>query len=118
MVKINRTKVKDLLQSDPGRKVTAKGWVRTRRGNKNVSFIALNDGSTINNIQVVVDMASFDEEMLKKITTGACIRVTGELTESLGSGQKVEIQARESKYTAKPTRQSIPCRKKGTHLNS
>ena len=116
MEKINRTKVKDLLQSDPGRKVTAKGWVRTRRGNKNVSFIALNDGSTINNIQVVVDMASFDEEMLKKITTGACIRVTGELTESLGSGQKVEIQAREIEIYGEADPAIYPLQKKGHTL--
>ena len=116
MEKINRTKVKDLLQSDPGRKVTAKGWVRTRRGNKSVSFIALNDGSTINNIQVVVDMASFDEEMLKKITTGACIRVTGELTESLGSGQKVEIQAREIEIYGEADPAIYPLQKKGHTL--
>ena len=93
MEKVTRTKVKDLLKSEPGKDVIAKGWVRTRRGNKNVSFIALNDGSTINNIQIVADTASFDENLLKKITTGACIGVSGRLVESLGSGQKVEIQA-------------------------
>ena len=53
--------------------VNVKGWVRTKRGNKNVAFIALNDGSTINNIQVVVDLANFDEDLLRRITTGACI---------------------------------------------
>ena len=67
----------------------------TRRGSKQVNFIALNDGSTINNLQVVVDLANFDEEMLKLITTGACISVNGEMVESVGSGQKVEVQARE-----------------------
>ena len=72
-----------------------KGWVRTRRGSKQVNFIALNDGSTINNLQIVVDLANFDEEMLKLITTGACISVNGEMVESVGSGQKVEVQARE-----------------------
>lgn len=74
--------------------VNVKGWVRTRRGSKQVNFIALNDGSTINNVQIVVDLANFDEEMLKQITTGACISVNGELTESIGSGQAAEVQAR------------------------
>ena len=75
--------------------VNVKGWVRTRRGSKQVNFIALNDGSTINNVQIVVDLANFDEQMLKEITTGACLSVNGVLTESVGSGQKAEIQARE-----------------------
>lgn len=88
-----RIKVKDLLKCEPGREVTAKGWVRTKRGNKNVAFIALNDGSTINNIQVVVDKTAIDESVLAKVTTGACIRVDGKLVESVGSGQAVEIQA-------------------------
>ena len=94
MEKAIRTKVKDLLRLAPGREVLAKGWVRTKRGNKNVSFIALNDGSTINNIQIVADVAKFDEDLLKRITTGACIAVTGDLVESLGGGQAVEIQAK------------------------
>jgi len=75
--------------------VNVKGWVRTRRGSKQVNFVALNDGSTIKNIQVVVDLEKFDEEMLKLITTGACLSVDGELVESLGAGQTAEIQARE-----------------------
>mgnify|MGYP003304122686 CR=1 FL=1 len=96
MEKITRTKIVDLLKrEDFGAMVNVKGWVRTRRGSKQVNFIALNDGSTINNIQVVVDLANFDEEMLKNITTGACLSVNGVLTESVGSGQKAEIQARE-----------------------
>ena len=70
------------------------GGVLPRRGSKQVNFIALNDGSTINNVQIVVDLANFDEEMLKQITTGACISVNGELTESIGSGQAAEVQAR------------------------
>lgn len=71
MEKISRTKIVDLLKRDDfGAKVNVKGWVRTRRGSKQVNFIALNDGSTINNVQIVVDLASFDEEMLKQITTG------------------------------------------------
>ena len=74
MEKISRTKIVDLLKRrDFGAMVNVKGWVRTRRGSKQVNFIALNDGSTINNVQIVVDLANFDEEMLKQITTGACI---------------------------------------------
>ena len=96
MEMIRRTKIVDVLKSrDFGSMVNVKGWVRTRRGSKQVNFIALNDGSTINNVQVVVDLANFDEEMLKQITTGACISVNGELVESVGAGQAAEIQARE-----------------------
>ena len=72
----------------------AKGWVRTKRGNKEIAFIALNDGSTINNIQIVVDKASVDADLLARVTTGACIAVEGKLVESPGSGQAVEIHAR------------------------
>ena len=111
-----RTKVKELLKCAPGQEVTAKGWVRTRRGNKNVSFIALNDGSTINNIQIVVDMGSFDEEMLKKITTGACICVKGTLVESMGSGQSVEIQAKEITIYGEADPATYPLQKKGHTL--
>ena len=86
MEKIGRTKIVDLLKrEDFGAMVNVKGWVRTRRGSKQVNFIALNDGSTINNLQIVVDLANFDEEMLKLITTGACISVNGEMVESVGS---------------------------------
>ena len=96
MEAIRRTKIVDLLKCrDFGTMVNVKGWVRTRRGSKQVNFIALNDGSTINNVQVVVDLANFDEEMLKQITTGACISVNGELVESVGAGQACEMQARE-----------------------
>lgn len=96
MENILRTKIVDLLKrTDFGTMVNVKGWVRTRRGSKQVNFIALNDGSTINNVQIVVDVANFDEEMLKLITTGACLSVNGELVESVGSGQTAEIQARE-----------------------
>ena len=92
---MKRTKIIDALSSeDYGASIIVKGWVRTRRGSKQVNFIALNDGSTINNVQIVVDLANFDEEMLKQITTGACISVNGELTESIGSGQAAEVQAR------------------------
>ena len=90
---ILRTKVKDLLVKAPGEEVLAKGWVRTKRGNKEIAFIALNDGSTIDNIQIVVDKNATDPNLLSKITTGACIAVRGRLVESIGSGQAVEIQA-------------------------
>lgn len=116
MEKVTRTKVKDLLDSEPGKDVLAKGWVRTRRGNKNVSFIALNDGSTINNIQIVADTAAFDENLLKKITTGACIGVSGKLVESLGSGQKVEIQAKDIVLYGEADPATYPLQKKGHTL--
>ena len=96
METIRRTKIIDVLKrEDYGATVNVKGWVRTRRGSKSVYFIALNDGSTINNVQIVVDVANFDDEMLRQITTGACLSVNGTLTASVGSGQKVELQARE-----------------------
>ncbi len=90
---MERKKVAQLLKEAPGQQVLAKGWVRTKRGNKNVAFIALNDGSTINNIQVVCDLAKFEEDLMKRITTGACLAVKGDLVASQGSGQAVEIQA-------------------------
>ena len=93
---IRRTKIVDLLQrKDYGSQVNVKGWVRTKRGSKAVNFIALNDGSTIKNVQIVADVEKFDPEMFKDITTGACISVTGEMVESIGAGQSVEIQAAE-----------------------
>ena len=96
MESIKRTKIIDVLRrEDYGATVNVKGWVRTKRGSKAVNFIALNDGSTINNVQIVADVAKFDEEMLKQITTGACLSVNGELVQSIGSGQNVEIQAKE-----------------------
>src|SRR5674476_822023 len=83
MLMMKRIKIKNLL-SNPvlGSDVLVKGWVRTKRGNKNIIFIALNDGSTINNIQIVVEASSFDENLLKEISTGACIAVNGKLIES------------------------------------
>lgn len=96
MEQIKRTKVVDVLQrTDFGTIINVKGWVRTHRSSKSVDFIALNDGSTIKNVQVVVDPSKFDEDMLRQITTGACINVNGELVESQGAGQSVEIQCRE-----------------------
>ncbi len=96
MEKIKRTKVVDVLRrTDFGTIVNVRGWVRTHRSSKSVDFIALNDGSTIKNVQVVVDPSKFDTETLKQITTGACINVNGELVESQGAGQSVELQCRE-----------------------
>ena len=112
-----RLKIKDLLRSkEVGSEVTAKGWVRTKRGNKNVAFIALNDGSTINNIQVVVEVSNFNEEMLKQITTGACLKVVGNLVESVGSGQSVEIQAKEVEIYGTADANTYPLQKKGHSL--
>ena len=116
MEKIRRTKIVDLLQrKDWGAMVNVKGWVRTRRGSKQVNFVALNDGSTINNVQVVIDLANFDEEVVKLITTGACLSVNGELVESIGSGQAGEIQAREIEVLG-TCDNTYPLQKKGCSM--
>ncbi|MCR5828265.1 MAG: asparagine--tRNA ligase [Bacteroidales bacterium] len=109
---MKRMKVKELLALEPGQDVLAKGWVRTKRGNKNVSFIALNDGSTIFNIQIVCDAAKFDEELMKQIGTGACLAAKGRLVASMGSGQAVEIQADEIEVYGTADA-SYPLQKKG-----
>lgn len=96
--------------------INIKGWVRTRRGNKNVSFIAMNDGSCIHNIQVVVDNEKFGDEYLKPITTGACISVTGKLVESQGQGQSVEIHAEEILIYGTADPETYPLQKKGHTL--
>ena len=93
---MKRTKVVDVLKStDFGKEVVVKGWVRTHRSSKAVDFIALNDGSTIKNIQIVVDPSKVNADTLKSITTGACLCVTGTLVESQGKGQSVEIQCKD-----------------------
>ena len=106
-------RIKDYLNGQPEKGITVKGWVRTKRGNKNVAFIALNDGSTINNIQVVCDVASFDEQILKQITTGACICVKGDLVPSQGAGQSVEVQASEIEIYGVADPETYPLQKKG-----
>jgi asparaginyl-tRNA synthetase len=106
-------RIKELLSQTPGHEVTVKGWVRTKRGNKNVAFIAMNDGSTINNIQIVCDPAAFDEALLKQITTGACLSVKGDLVASVGSGQAVEVQAREIEVLGTADPEVYPLQKKG-----
>ena len=93
--------------------VNVKGWVRTKRGNKNVAFIAINDGSNINNIQVVVDIAKFDENLLRRITTGACLSIDGKLVRSMGQGQNVEIQAENIILYGEADPNTYPLQKKG-----
>ena len=125
-MKTKRVSVKDLLESGECKKeVEISGWVRTKRGNKQVNFIALNDGSTINNIQVVVETENFPEELLKKITTGAAIHVQGILVESCGSGQCHEIQAKQlevlgeadpDKYPIQPKKHSLEFLREVAHL--
>ena len=91
---MKRTKIIDILRSqDYGQSVCVKGWVRTRRGSKAVNFIALNDGSTIKNVQIVAGVEKFDADLLRLVTTGACLSVEGTLVQSQGAGQSSEIQA-------------------------
>lgn len=112
--------IKELLSDSGlefvGQEITIKGWVRTRRGNKNVAFIALNDGSVINNLQVVADILNFDESLIRQINTGACIRATGILVESNGREQKVELQARELEVYGGADPEEYPLQKKGHTL--
>ncbi len=113
----SRTKVREALVSgELEKEITVKGWVRTRRGNKNIAFIALNDGSTLNNIQVVADVPAFPEDLLRQVTTGACISVTGTLTPSMGSGQSVEIQAKSINLYGPADPATYPLQKKGHSL--
>lgn len=114
---MQRTVIIDALKrTDFGSEINVRGWVRSRRGNKNISFIALNDGSTIRNIQIVVDLQQFDEERLKPMTTGACISATGILVESQGSGQAVEIQLTELEVYGTADPEKYPLQKKGLSM--
>ena len=116
-MEIKRTKIVDIF--DPaliGQKVCVKGWVRTRRGNKNVQFVALNDGSTIKNIQIVIDLAKFSEEELKPITTGSSIHVEGMLVASQGKGQTSEIQAETIEIYGTADSEAYPLQKNGHTL--
>ncbi len=117
--------MKVLLAGNVDREVEISGWVRTKRGNKQVNFIALNDGSTIHSIQVVADMALFPEELMRRVTTGAAVRVKGLLTASAGSGQTCEIQARElevlgesdpEKFPIQPKKHSLEFLREVAHL--
>ncbi|MDX5346278.1 MAG: asparagine--tRNA ligase [Hymenobacteraceae bacterium] len=110
---MQRSKVKELLTaSDLDREVLVKGWVRTKRGNKYVNFIAVNDGSTIQNIQVVADAEQFPEDILKEVTTGASVAVTGKLVASQGKGQSVEIHATEITLLGTADPETYPLQKK------
>ena len=122
---MKRTKIIDVLKStEYGKEVCVKGWVRTHRGNKNVDFIALNDGSTIKTVQIVVDPMKFDGELMKAITTGACIAVSGKLVESPAAGQPSEIQADgieilglcDNTYPMQKKGQSFEVMRKNAHL--
>ena len=114
---IKQSKIGDLVKSsDYNREVNVKGLFRTKRGIATVAFVALNDGSVIHNIQVVVDMQQFDEELLKKITTGSGISVNGVLVQSLGKGQSVEIQAKEILLYGTADPETYPLQKKGHSL--
>ena len=110
-------RIVELIKSDAvDCDVTVKGWVRTKRGNKNVAFIALNDGSCVANIQVVVDPAAIDEQTMRQVTTGACIRAEGRLVASPGSGQGVELQASSIGIYGPADPESYPLQKKGHSL--
>lgn len=113
-MKINRTKIVDLFATKPvGEEINIKGWVRTKRGNKQVAFLAINDGSTIKNLQVVVDLSTADDEQLKQITTGACLSVIGTLVASQGGGQEIEIQCKDIEVYGTADPQTYPLQKKG-----
>ncbi len=123
---LTHTEIKDLLavslQEGEKKEVTVKAWVRTKRGNKYVAFIALNDGTCVQNLQVVADLKTeenpggFDEELLKRINTGACLRVKGDLVKSMGKGQTVEVQAREIEVYGEADPEKYPLQKKGHSL--
>ena len=114
---LKRSTVKELLASQElDREVLVKGWVRTRRGNKFVQFIAVNDGSVIHNIQVVADAEKFPEESLKDVTTGSCVAIRGKLVASQGKGQTVEVQAAEITVLGTANPEEYPLQKKATSL--
>jgi asparaginyl-tRNA synthetase len=121
MKPLNRQRVVNLLKGDVSTlidtEVNVKGWVRTKRGNRNIAFIALNDGSVIHNIQVVVDVPAFgNDELLRQVTTGSCISVNGKLVESKGQGQPVEIVASEILLYGTADPEKYPLQKKGHSL--
>ena len=123
---MKRLKIKEILKGELiGKQVMVKGWVRTKRGSKNVNFIALNDGSTIHNLQIVADVEKFGEEFLKDINTSAALGITGELVASQGSGQAVELNATEiviygkadpDKYPIQPKKHSLEFLRENAHL--
>ncbi|MCM1290872.1 MAG: asparagine--tRNA ligase [Prevotella sp.] len=119
MKSIKRTTIRRIFEEPDkyvGTEVDVKGWVRTRRGNKHVQFIALNDGTSIKTLQIVIDLAKFSEEELKTITTGSSIHVQGELVASQGKGQSVEVQAAEIEVYGTANPETFPLQKKGHSL--
>ena len=114
---MKRSRIKDVLKHPEtigfGNDVCVKGWVRTKRGNSNVAFIALNDGSIVTNLQIVAEPAKFDEELMKKITTGSCLHVEGKLVESAGKGQTMEVQAEMIELYGTADPEKYPLQKKG-----
>ncbi len=125
-MELRRKKIKDILSTGKEQEsVLVKGWVRTKRGSKNVTFIALNDGSTLNNLQVVAEAASFSDEELKDVTTGASVAVKGRLVQSQGSGQALELitetleilgKADPEKFPLQPKRHSLEFLREIAHL--
>jgi asparaginyl-tRNA synthetase len=123
---VKRTEINELLKAtEAGHEINVKGWVRTKRGSKNVAFIALNDGSTINNIQVVVEMNEENDKLLERVHTGAALSVDGMLIESAGSGQRVEVQATKleilgeanpNEYPLQPKKHSLEFLREKAHL--
>lgn len=113
---MKRTLIKDLTPEMIGSQVELKGWARTRRGNKHVQFVQLNDGSNVGGIQIVFDMSKFTDEQLKPITTGASLRVVGNLVESMGKGQSMEVQAESLELYGTCDPESYPLQKKGHTL--
>lgn len=120
MENIKRTELRELFREGDdqpiGSKVCVKGWVRTKRGNKNVSFISLNDGSCIHNLQIVADMSLFDEDLMRRISTGACLKAVGTLVASQGKGQSLEVQADEIEIYGEADPATYPLQKKGHSL--
>ena len=121
MKDIKRIELRELFGSEKqqsliGSEICVKGWVRTKRGNKDVSFIALNDGGCMQNLQVVAEASNFEEELIKRITTGACLRVNGILSPSQGKGQSIELQATEIQIYGEADVNSYPLQKKGHSL--
>ena len=123
---MKRIKIREILKNEAaGRETLVKGWVRTRRISKNVNFISLNDGSTIQNLQIVADVNDFDETLLKEINTGAALAVTGKLTKSAGSGQQIEMIASQiellgpadpDKFPIQPKKHSLEFLRENAHL--
>lgn len=123
---MKRSKIRQvLLDSNVGESIQVKGWVRTRRSSKNVAFVALNDGSTIHNLQIVVPVEKFSDDFIADVTTGACLSVIGTLVESMGKGQKVELEAENieilgvadpEKYPLQPKKHSLEFLREIAHL--